>query len=227
MIEVKNVCKKYRTKTILNNVNFTVEPGDYVAIIGTNGCGKSTLLKILSGSIKPDSGKVSYFGHDLIRSSPKAKSFCGYVPQGNPLMEELSVEDNLKLWELKKNSRYNVIKEFSLQDMLKMQVSKLSGGMKRRLSIACAIVNMPSILLLDEPTAALDLYYQSMIRQWLDDYSNANGTIIMVTHEAAEIMRANKKLFMKDGNLIRLDDSITMDNITNMINGGNENGNTI
>lgn len=220
MIEVSHLSKKYRKKTVLKDISFHASTGQYVVITGTNGCGKSTLLKILSGSLSADSGTISYFNHIIEKSGKSARKYCGYVPQGNPLMEELSVKDNLRLWENHKGSSSKIIKEFSMEDMLNTKVSKLSGGMKRRLSIACAFVNLPPILLLDEPTSALDLHYKSMIWSWLDDYISSEGTVIVVSHEPDEIMRADKRYFMKDGTLTELSTDISMKDITNMINGG-------
>ncbi len=222
MIEVKNISKKYRNKLILNDISFSVEKGQYVAIIGTNGCGKSTLLRIMTGSIKANSGEIFFDGHSLKKEERIVQNMCGYVPQGNPLMEELSVYDNLLLWENKKGNLQKVIEEFGLSEMLKTKINKLSGGMKRRLSIALAIMNEPEVLFLDEPTAALDIHYQTIIHEILEKYSQNGGTIVMVTHDAEEIMRANRKLFIKNSNLTELSSDITMESITNLINGGNE-----
>lgn len=222
MIEVKNVSKKYRNKLILDDISFSVEKGQYVAVIGTNGCGKSTLLKIMTGSIKANGGEILFEGHSLKKEERIVQNMCGYVPQGNPLMEELSVYDNLLLWKNKKEDMEQIIEEFGLSEMLKTRVNKLSGGMKRRLSIALALMNRPKILFLDEPTAALDIHYQTIIHNILEKYNQNGGTVVMVTHDAEEIMRANRKLFIQNGNLTELSSDITMENITKLINGGNE-----
>ena len=117
-------------------------------------------------------------------------------------MEELTVKDNLLLWKGRDNSvRDMIISQFELKDILSKRVSELSGGMKRRLSIACALLKWPPILLLDEPTTALDLYYKNSIGQWINEYCKMNGIVIMTTHDESEILSADRCLFMEDGKI--------------------------
>lgn len=206
MLEVRQINKKYGKRTILRDISFTLYPGEQVCIVGRNGCGKTTLMQILSGATKPQSGSVSFFGVNPLKNRKAFKKFCGYVPQETPLIPELSVLDNLKLWNVDKGQNYDyILDRFELRDILKMQVSKLSGGMKRRLGIACAIAAMPPILLLDEPTTALDIYYKEGIQDWLKEYRNLNGIVFLSTHEEAEILSCDRCLFLKDGNLIELE----------------------
>lgn len=134
------------------------------------------------------------------------RRFCGYVPQDNPLMEELTVQDNLKLWGGSHNANTKeLVAQFQLEDLLQTEVSKLSGGMKRRLSIACALVENPPFLLMDEPTTALDLYYKESIHQWMKTYQQKNGIILMTTHDESEIRNADRCLFMDEGKVQELD----------------------
>lgn len=206
MIEVSHVKKKYGKKQVLKDISFQARCGECVVIIGSNGCGKSTLLQILAGVMKPDSGDIKYFSQMARNEKNIFRRFCGYVPQENPLIEELSVRDNLRLWNGKKTSFHEeFLKQFQLQDVLDTPVYKLSGGMKRRLSIACAFQSHPPILLLDEPTTALDLYYKGEIWEWLSKYKKMNGIIVMTTHEEREIMEADRCLLMKEGLLTELD----------------------
>ena len=215
MLEVKSISKKYGKNQILNKVSFTLSPGECVCIVGRNGCGKTTLMQILSGAMKADAGSVRFFGKDPKKNRGLYSKFCGYVPQESPLLPELSVIDNLKLWEVDKCPNYDYILEtFELKDILKKRVSTLSGGMKRRLGIACAIAKWPPILLLDEPTTALDLYYKESIEDWLSEYKKLNGIILMSTHEEKEIMFCDRCLFLKDGRLSEIPmDENTMDEI--------------
>ena len=137
MIEVTNISKSYGKKQILKDISFKADAGERVVIVGRNGCGKTTLLKILAGAMDPDGGKLNYFGENPLKNSAVFRKNCGYVPQENPLMEELSVLDNLRLWGFNKNKPDEVILEqFELGELLKTKVSKLSGGMKRRVSLA-------------------------------------------------------------------------------------------
>ena len=206
MIEVSQIKKNYGKKEVLKDISFQAKCGECVAIIGSNGCGKSTLLQILAGVMKADSGTVRYFSQLVGNDRTIYQKFCGYVPQENPLIEELTVKDNLRLWNGSKAVySEDFLRQFQLQDLLKTPVEKLSGGMKRRLSIACAFLNHPPILLLDEPTTALDLYYKGEIQKWLSTFRQLNGIVVMTTHDESEIMAADRCLLMKEGMLKELD----------------------
>lgn len=218
MLKVKNISKRYGRRQILTNVSFTINPGECVCIVGRNGCGKTTLMQILSGAMKADSGQLSFFEHNPLKNRKYFSKYIGYVPQESPLLKELSVKDNLKLWGVDKCPNYDyILDRFELRDIMKMRVFKLSGGMKRRLGIACAIASWPPVLLLDEPTTALDLYYKENIQQWLYEYKKLNGIILMSTHEEKEIMLCDRCLFLKDGKLIEITDEDRMDKIRELI----------
>lgn len=221
MIEINNISKKYGTKVVLRNISFQAHSGECVVIIGKNGCGKTTLMQILAGVMKPDSGKIHYLGQELSYKSQQFHKFCGYVPQENPLMEELSVKDNLKLWGVTGSKQYEkIIDSFQLREILRAKVEKLSGGMKRRVAIACALAEWPPILLLDEPTTALDIFYKESIEEWLREYNRMNGIVIMTTHDESEILKADRCLVMKEGELIELSkEDISMENIRKYIRG--------
>lgn len=219
MLEVRNISKKYGKKTILKDISFSISPGQRVAIVGRNGCGKTTLMQILSGSMKADSGEISFFGHNPLRSRRYFREYIGYVPQDIPLLPELTVIDNLRLWRVTKCPNYKyIVERFELTPIMKTEVRKLSGGMKRRLAIACAIAAWPPILLLDEPTTALDIYYKENIQAWLSEYNNLNGMVLVSTHEEAEIVACDRCLFLKDGKLIEVEkNDEMMDNIRQLL----------
>lgn len=221
MIEVSNVAKRYGRRQILQDISFQANCGEYVVIVGRNGCGKSTLMQILAGIIKPNAGTMRYFGQEPLKKHKFFHKFCGYVPQETPLLEELTVQDNLKLWGANRSKQYEQILDmFQLREMMKMEVGKLSGGMKRRLAIACALAEWPPILLLDEPTSSLDIYYKNSIQQWLAEYKRMNGIVLMTTHDENEILSADKCLVMADGRLTELKkQEITMSKIKEYIIG--------
>ena len=199
MVEVRDIRKSYGRKLILDGVGFSAQPGEQIALVGRNGCGKSTLMQIMAGLIKADSGTVSYFGQG-ISTGRSFSHTVGYLPQENPLIEELSVADNISLWSGKRvKPDDEVVKMFQLKDMLKDPVYKLSGGMKRRVAIACACVHMPPVMLMDEPTAALDIYYRLEVRKWMKQYREMNGTIITVTHDSDEMSDSTRCLLIEDG----------------------------
>lgn len=215
MIQVAHIKKKYRKKMVLEDINFTINPGEIVAIIGENGCGKSTLLKILAGVIKPDEGDFSFF-----ETHNNHNKICGYVPQENPLLEDLSVRDNLFLWGGKNAlQQKSILEEFQLEDLLDTTVKQLSGGMKRRLSIASAMLKSPVILLLDEPTAGLDFYYKEQMLAWMNSFKKKNGIVLMVTHDEDEIMNADRCILIENGKAVELEkETLSEDKIKQMIN---------
>lgn len=210
MIEAKDIYMRYKKQTVLNGCNLKVEPGQCVGIIGANGCGKTTLLSIMAGIQKPDAGELIFYGEEANKKKEVFRKYIGYVPQDNPLIKELSVMDNLRLWYYGKSqfdALQYVISEFGLQDIIHKKVSKLSGGMKRRLSIACAMVNMPAVMLLDEPCVAVDVVCKAQIHQNLKQYTGNHGTIIMSTHDESEIKLCDTVYLMKKGQLIKVDPS--------------------
>ena len=202
MIEVKHIRKKYGKKIVLDDICFQVTSGQRIAIVGKNGCGKTTLMQIMAGVIKPSGGTISYYGKSPLEDKKYFRKYCGYVPQENPLIEELTVRDNLRLWGADKAAGYKQLVEmFQLEPIMKMVVKEMSGGMKRRLSIACALAEWPPVFILDEPTAALDMYYKESIRTWMQEYKKMNGIIIMTTHDENEILDSDRCLIMKNGHL--------------------------
>lgn len=205
MLEVSNIKKRYRRKNVLEHISFHAGCGESVAIVGRNGCGKTTLMQILAGVTPPNEGELRYFGKDPLSKKKYFHKLCGYVPQELPLMEELSVKDNLRLWGVgKKKEDKELIHEFQLEELMQVTAAKLSGGMKRRLSIACALAEWPPILLLDEPSTALDLYSKESIRSWIKKYCEMDGIVVMATHDEKEILSSDRCLLMKEGRLREL-----------------------
>lgn len=196
-LEISHVCKKYGKKTVLRDVSVSASKGECIGILGGNGSGKTTLLSILAGILKPDGGEILWEGEKLA-----GKKF-GYVPQGIPLFEELSAMDNLRLWysakEIKKELNDGVLKLLGISEFLHVPVRKMSGGMKKRLSIGCAVAHKPPLLLLDEPTAALDLLCKQKIWEYLSEYIRCGGTVLLVTHDVWEIEKCTRCYIAKDG----------------------------
>ncbi len=205
MIRVENISKRYGKQQVLKEISFLVQPGESAAIVGRNGCGKSTLMQILAGIMKPDGGSLRYYDKDPLSQRKLFRTMCGYVPQANPLIEELTVQDNLKLFGAGKEAVHSeLLKPFELEDILKKPVCKLSGGMKRRVSIACAVHYLPPILFMDEPTTALDIYYKASLHEWMRAYLKMNGTLILTTHEEEEFCMCNRCFLMENGLLTEL-----------------------
>ncbi len=187
MISVSNIHKKYKKSVVLNDISFSAKAGECIGILGENGSGKSTLLSIMAGTLSADSGSVIIEkGHS-----------CGYVPQDNPLIPELSVKDNLKLWY--GNEIPPLIDELGISEFINKNVNQLSGGMKKRLSIAVAMAEHPDILLLDEPSAALDLPCKQIIRDYLENFCKNGGTVIIATHDEMELEICSRLLVISKG----------------------------
>ena len=202
-ISVKDIVKKYGKKEVLKGVSFTAHSGQCIGILGDNGCGKSTLFSILSGVQNADSGEFLCNGNDLFKYSQKRQELVGYVPQGTPLIEELTAYDNLLLWYDKKTMNRElesgVLRMLGIDKFLKVQVSKMSGGMKKRLSIGCAVATKPPILLLDEPMSALDLSCKKEIFKYIENHKNAGGIALLVTHDILELELCDVCYTVKDG----------------------------
>lgn len=210
MIEIENLTSAYGKKKVLQGVSLYAERGECIGIVGPNGCGKSTLLSVMAGVLKPSSGKLFYYGKNALKNRVVFQKMTGYVPQENPLMPELSVYDNLRLWypdktELAKELEDGFLQILGIPAFLKMPVSKLSGGMKKRVSIGIALSGLPPVLILDEPSAALDLVCKEDIRRYLQIYLERKGTVVITTHEESELSLCSSLYVMKDGKLEGVD----------------------
>ena len=206
MIEIKGIRKSYGKHSVLAGVDFTVEPGEIVGILGENGSGKSTLLTILAGLQHPDAGFYNIDGKDLLKNTKLRNDLVAYVPQETPLIAELTAWDNLKMWyktdRLKKELDNGFLKMLGIDQFLKVPVNQMSGGMKKRLTIGCAINSNPKLMLLDEPTAALDLVCKEKIYNYFQQLRNQGGSLIIATHEVQEIELCDKCFIIKDGKLV-------------------------
>lgn len=202
-MEIRKIKKSYRKKTVLNGVTLSAGEGSCVGILGGNGSGKSTLLSILAGVQKADSGSFLWEKEELLSNEKKRTELIGYVPQGNPLMEELTAWDNLRLWydknHLKKELDYGVLAMLGIHDFIKTPVRRMSGGMKKRLSIGCSVANNPKILLLDEPSAALDLICKERIGTYLTEFKARGGIILLATHDVQELELCDSFYILKNG----------------------------
>ncbi|MBP3305767.1 MAG: ABC transporter ATP-binding protein [Oscillospiraceae bacterium] len=206
MIKIKNIAKRYKGNQVLRDITLTAEGGRCIGILGANGSGKSTLLSILAGVQPCDKGEFFCDEIDLFANKRRRGDLVGYVPQGTPLIEELTAWDNLLLWydreEAKKELETGVLKLLGIRDFLKVPVSKMSGGMKKRLSIGCAVAKRPPILLLDEPTAALDLACKENIAAYLRRYKQAGGLLLLTTHDIPEMELCDEWYIIRDGILV-------------------------
>ncbi len=214
ILKVENIRKSYGRHKVLKGAGFACRAGQCIGIAGVNGSGKSTLLSVIAGIQKPDEGTVTVYGVDLQKNKSYISRCIGYVPQENPLIEDLSVMDNLKLWycdspwDLKTELESGFLKKLGINEYQKKAVRKLSGGMKKRVSIAIAVHNKPGLLLLDEPGASLDLLAKKIIRDYLKWYISTGGTVIIVTHDNEELDMCDALYVVSEGRLIETDKSL-------------------
>lgn len=186
MIEVRDICFSYGKRRILNNLSFTAEAGECVVLAGPNGSGKSTALSVIADVLRPNSGVVSTEGT------------MGYVPQGTALFEDMSVADNLDFFAGLAHCTVPQKLPFGVERYRKIRVSKLSGGMKKQVSIACALLGDPQVLLLDEPCASLDVEYREELIALICDLKARGRTVIYVSHEPMEFASFYDKLVFLD-----------------------------
>lgn len=220
MIHIEHIKKSYKDKIILKNINLDGKASECIGIVGANGCGKSTLLNILAGSLKPDRGIILYGGRDALNKAHIFKKMCGFIPQDNPLLEDLSAKDNLRFYFAQ--SEYTLQEDLEsgfshilgISEFLHKKVKVLSGGQKRRLAFACALANRPKVLILDEPSVALDMVMKENIRFYLETYLKQGGTIILTTHEEAELSLCTSLYLLKDGELTPLPTDISAKELT-------------
>lgn len=205
MIEIKNISKRYGSNNVLCNISFSINAGECIGIVGANGSGKTTLLSIISGLLSANSGEILLDGKIISGSSKELSKYISYVPQENPLINELSAFDNLRLWfggnkkELNAELEKGILKQLGLSEFKNKAVSKMSGGMKKRLSIGIALLEHPQLLIMDEPSAALDLEGKYQIKEYMKYYtSRLNGSILVVSHDQNELAICNKLYLLKN-----------------------------
>lgn len=210
MLEIKDLSFSYGSHKVLDRVSVSAGPGECLGILGANGCGKSTFLAAVSGAIKPRSGTILYQGEDLRGNKRKQWETIGYVPQESPLFPELTVKDNLRLWQMEagagnEEKQKELLCLLGIEGVMNQQVRKLSGGMKKRAGIACAMVKEPPVLVLDEPSAALDLICKKSVHDYLALYLARGGTVLITTHEESELDLCTGMYRIKDGLLTGMD----------------------
>lgn len=221
ILEVKGLKKTYVTRfggnkvEALKNVSFSVEEGEYVAIMGESGSGKTTLLNILAALDKPTGGSVSLDGKNLaqIRERDVAafrRDHLGFVFQDFNLLDTFSLEDNIYLPLVLAGRSYQemskrigpIAKELGIQSLLKKYPYEVSGGQKQRAAVARALITNPRLILADEPTGALDSHSAQMLLNTMQSINRQMGsTILMVTHDAFTASYAGRILFLRDGEI--------------------------
>ncbi|MDY4575330.1 MAG: ABC transporter ATP-binding protein [Intestinibacter sp.] len=218
ILQVNNLKKVYTTRfgsnqvKALSDVSFSVEQGEYVAIMGESGSGKTTLLNILASLDKPTSGEVLLNGKNIVSIKEKEisafrRNNLGFVFQDFNLLDTFSLKDNIFLPLVLSGKKFDemnerlqpLAKKLGIADLLEKYPYEVSGGQKQRAAIARALITNPQLILADEPTGALDSHSSDELLQLFEDINNEGQTIVMVTHSTKAASSAKRVLFIKDG----------------------------
>lgn len=189
-ISVSNITKFYKEQKALNNISFDVNQGEIVGFLGPNGAGKSTLMKILTTYLSPSEGNASINGFDITSQSIDVKRSVGYLPEHNPLYQDMYIREyllfNARVYEVEKSRIEEVIELTGLSPEANKKIGQLSKGYQQRVGLACALLHNPEVLILDEPTTGLDPNQLVEIRELIKSVG-AQKTIFLSTHIMQEV----------------------------------------
>tara|TARA_B100001996_G_scaffold375234_1_gene354908 strand:- start:4870 stop:5595 length:726 start_codon:yes stop_codon:yes gene_type:complete len=209
-IKIANLTKRYKNALAVKGINFEINKGKIMGLLGPNGCGKSTTIGMMLGLIKPTSGSVTINGLDIENNRTNLLEKMNFISPYVELPKKLTIEENLKVYgkmygvKNLKEKIFELMEKLNLMDFKKRQTGELSSGQKNRVSLAKALINDPEILLLDEPTASLDPDVGDYIRTFIEDFaSNKKTTILLASHNMNEVERlCNEVMMMKNGEII-------------------------
>ncbi len=211
-IKIVNLKKKYKEgKEILHSLNFEIQKGEFVGILGSNGAGKTTTINCICGITKPSEGEISIHGHDVVADYKEARKCVGLSPQEWNVEIFQTVEEILYyqagffgvLGEERKGRIEEMLNIFDLQDHRKKKFQSLSGGLKRRAIVAKALIHNPKVLILDEPTAGVDVETRKAIWEYIKKIHQEGKTILLTSHYLEEIEElCDRVIMIKDGNIV-------------------------
>jgi ABC-2 type transport system ATP-binding protein len=209
-IEVVNVSKRYKDNIAVDNVSLYINRHEIFGLVGPNGAGKSTLISMLITLIKPDSGNIYVEGNNVLTQASNIRKMIGFVPQDIALYPTLTAYDNLKFWGkmygLKKSQLESRIKEVikiaGMEDRAHDRIEEYSGGMKRRINIAVALLHQPDILVMDEPTVGVDIISKHYIIDTIKNLKNEGRTIVYTSHDIDEMEAICDRIAIMDSGKI-------------------------
>ena len=204
-IQTHELDKNFGQVKALKGVSLKIESGQIFGLLGANGAGKTTLIRLIIGSTKPSSGRLSVLGFDPVKQKRAIRRLIGYMPQSPALYEDLSPMENIRFFgkahRIENISRRTeeIIAFVGLSERARDPVYKFSGGMKQRVSLACALVHQPKMLLLDEPTSGIDPKLRESFWEHFRDLSSQGVTIVVSTHQMNEAMYCDKLAILHQG----------------------------
>ncbi len=209
-IEINNLEKKFKNTSAVKNLNFKINKGSIIGLLGPNGCGKSTTIGMILGLIKPTSGEVIINGKNIENNRTDLLQKMNFISPYIELPKKLTIEENLnvygRMYGVKnlKNKILELMEQLNLNEFKKRKTGELSSGQKNRVSLAKALINDPEILLLDEPTASLDPDVGDYVRNIIETFSsNGRKTILIASHNMNEVERlCDEVMMMKKGQII-------------------------
>ena len=210
-IEVYNLSKSYGRVKALDNVTLSVERGELFGLIGPDGAGKSTLFRLLTTLLSPDSGHAKVDGFDIVKEYLDIRSRVGYMPGRFSLYPDLSVEENLQffasLFGVTVKESYDLIAPIykHIEPFKERHAGKLSGGMKQKLALSCALIHRPSVLFLDEPTTGVDAVSRSEFWDMLTELKGRGITILVSTPYMDEASRCDRIALCNEGHILQID----------------------
>ena len=234
VVEVRELVKKFGRHTVLDNLNFNIYKGEIFGLVGPNGAGKSTFISALTSLCKPTSGDILINSFSVTKQSDKIKGDIGFVPQDIALYPTLSGIDNLNFWAgiyglkgaVKKQRVIEAISIVKLEDRAGSRVSEYSGGMKRRLNIAVALLHHPQILVMDEPTVGVDIQSRKYILEAVRNLKSEGKTVIFTSHNIDETESLCDRIGIIDkgrivalGSVEELKNSYSVENIKDILLG--------
>jgi ABC-type multidrug transport system ATPase subunit len=207
----RQLCKRYGRVEALRNASFEVERGEIFGLIGPDGAGKSAILRILATLLRADSGHATVEGLDVVKDYRAIRSRLGYMPGRFSLYQDLSVEENLNffaaIFNVTAHENYALIRDIyrQLEPFKTRRAGKLSGGMKQKLALCCALIHKPSVLLLDEPTTGVDPISRRELWEILARLRRQNLTIVVATPYMDEAVRCDRIALMREGAFLKIE----------------------
>ena len=210
MITTQNLSKRYGEKLAVDDLTFSVAPGEVLGFLGANGAGKSTTMRMIAGFVAPSAGRVSVCGHDIERAPVAAKSCMGYLPEGAPSYGEMTVDEFLDFvadirgltGARRRERRGIVIERLALAPVIEQVIETLSKGFRRRVGLAQALIHDPQVLILDEPTDGLDPNQKHEVRRLINELSK-DKLVIVSTHILEEVHEVcTRAIIIADGRIV-------------------------